>query len=158
MGNAKFSDNFKRDAEHQIAVWGYPVSEVSKRLGVSTHSLYVWVEKYSKSAEAAASDDHAAENRRWKRELAQVTEERDNLKKAQRTSPRMQNEAHFHPRASADIFYPHNVSMPTRSPQRIFRMAKEPVVPKSRIRQALRRSLRRRVERQWQSLRVAQTA
>ena len=158
MGNAKFSDNFKRDAEHQIAVWGYPVSEVSKRLGVSTHSLYLWVKKYSKSEEAASSDDHAAENRRWKRELARVTEEKDNLKKAQRTSPRMQNEAHFHPRASADIFYPHNVSMPTRSPQRIFRMAKEPVVPKSRRRQALRRSLRRRVERQWQSLRVAQTA
>ena len=39
MGKAKFSDDFKRDAVHQITVRGYPVAEVSKRLGVSTHSL-----------------------------------------------------------------------------------------------------------------------
>ena len=52
MGNAKFSDDFKRDAVHQIAVRGYPVSEVSQRLGVSTHSLYAWVKKYSKSEDA----------------------------------------------------------------------------------------------------------
>ena len=64
MGNAKFSDDFKQDAVHQITVRGYPVSEVSHRLGVSTHSLYAWVKKYSKAAEATASDDHAAENRR----------------------------------------------------------------------------------------------
>ena len=61
---------------------GYPVKEVSQRLGVSTHSLYSWVKKYSKPSEAADKDDHAAENRRLKRELARVTEERDILKKA----------------------------------------------------------------------------
>jgi len=82
MGNAKFSDDFKQDAVHQITVRGYPVSEVSQRLGVSTHSLYAWVKKYSKAADAGLSDDHAAENRRLKRELARVTEERDILKKA----------------------------------------------------------------------------
>jgi transposase len=82
MGNAKFSDDFKQDAVHQITVRGYPVSEVSQRLGVSTHSLYSWVKKYSKTEDATASDDHAAENRRLKRELARVTEERDILKKA----------------------------------------------------------------------------
>lgn len=82
MGNARFSDEFKRDAVHQITVRGYPVSEVSKRLGVSMHSLYAWVKKYSKAAETTVSDEHAAENRRLKRELARVTEERDILKKA----------------------------------------------------------------------------
>ncbi len=56
--------------------------EVSQRLGVSTHSLYSWVKKYSTSSEATANDDHAAENRRLKRELARVKEERDILKKA----------------------------------------------------------------------------
>jgi hypothetical protein len=45
-----------------------------------THSLYAWVKKYSKSKETTGSDDHAAENRRLKRELARVTEERDILK------------------------------------------------------------------------------
>ncbi|AXX97813.1 IS3 family transposase [Profundibacter amoris] len=84
MGNARFSEDFKRDAVHQITTRGYPVAEVSKRLGVSTHSLYSWVKKYSKSAEVNINDDHAAENRRLKRELARVTEERDILKKGHR--------------------------------------------------------------------------
>jgi len=34
MGNANFSDDFKRDAVRQIAEPGYPVREVSERLGV----------------------------------------------------------------------------------------------------------------------------
>lgn len=82
MGNARFSDDFKRDAVHQITVRGYPVKEVSQRLGVSTHSLYSWVKKYSDSSEAADKGEHSAEIRRLKRELARVTEERDILKKA----------------------------------------------------------------------------
>ena len=82
MGNARFSDDFKRDAVHQITVRGYPVKEVSQRLGVSTHSLYSWVKKYSDSSESADKDEHSAEIRRLKRELARVTEERDILKKA----------------------------------------------------------------------------
>ncbi len=82
MGNARFSDDFKRDAVHQITVRGYPVKEVSQRLGVSTHSLYSWIKKYSDSSEAADKDEHSAEIRRLKRELARVTEERDILKKA----------------------------------------------------------------------------
>jgi len=82
MGNAKFSEDFKRDAVHQVTVRGYPVAEVSKRLGVSTHSLYAWVKRYSKADEVGVNADHATENRRLKRELARVTEERDILKKA----------------------------------------------------------------------------
>ena len=38
MGKANFSDEFKRDAVRQITDRGYPVSEVSQRLGVSAHS------------------------------------------------------------------------------------------------------------------------
>jgi len=61
MGNARFSDDFKQDA-----VRGYPVKDVSQRLGVSTHSLYSWVKRYSKSSEAADKDDHSTESRRLK--------------------------------------------------------------------------------------------
>lgn len=82
MDNARFSDDFKRDAVHQITTRGYPVKEVSQRLGVSTHSLYLWVKRYSKPSEVVDKDDHAAENRRLKRELTRVTEERDILEKA----------------------------------------------------------------------------
>jgi len=81
MGNVKFSDDFKRDAVHQITDRGYPVMEVSQRLGVSQHSLYSWKKKFSKPPEGS-DDDQAAEIRRLKRELARVTEERDILKKA----------------------------------------------------------------------------
>jgi len=82
MGKPNFSEDFKRDAVHQITVRGYPVREVSERLGVSTHSLYKWMKTYAQAASQAASVDHEAENRRLKRELARMTEERDILKKA----------------------------------------------------------------------------
>ncbi|CTQ53697.1 Transposase [Roseibium album] len=81
MGNSSFSDDFKRDAVAQITERGYPVAEVSKRLGVSPHSLYAWKKKFSKSAGPGESDQ-TAEIRRLKQELARVTEERDILKKA----------------------------------------------------------------------------
>jgi transposase len=38
MGTSHYSDEFKRDAVHQVAVRGYPVREDSRRLGDSTHS------------------------------------------------------------------------------------------------------------------------
>ena len=79
MGTANFSDDFKRDAVAQITDRGYPVAEVSKRLGVSQHSLYAWKRKFSQPSSDADKD---AEIRQLKRELARVTEERDILKKA----------------------------------------------------------------------------
>jgi len=33
MGRPRFSDDFKRDAVHQVVDRGYPVAEVSQRLG-----------------------------------------------------------------------------------------------------------------------------
>lgn len=82
MGTSNYSDEFKRDAVHQITVRGYPVREVSRRLGVSTHSLYKWMKQFGEPALKSSCVDHEAENRRLKRELARVTEERDILKKA----------------------------------------------------------------------------
>ena len=79
MGKVNFSEDFKRDAVAQITERGYPVAEVSKRLGVSQHSLYAWKRKY---AQPPGGDGRDAEIRRLKGELARVTEERDILKKA----------------------------------------------------------------------------
>ena len=81
MSKVHFSDEFKQDAVRQITERGYPVSEVSKRLGVSTHSLYAWKKKFSRSS-GSGGEDQAAEIRRLKKELTRVTEERDILKKA----------------------------------------------------------------------------
>lgn len=79
-GNANFSDEFKRDAVAQIIERGYPVAEVSRRLGVSQHSLYAWKRQLAKVVSGDAGKD--AEIRQLKRELARVTEERDLLEKA----------------------------------------------------------------------------
>ena len=80
MGTGNFSDEFKRDAVAQITERGYPVAEVSQRLGVSQHSFYACKKKVSKPS--GSDGNQAAEIRRQEKDLARVTEERDILKKA----------------------------------------------------------------------------
>jgi transposase len=82
MGKGNFTEDFKLDAIKQIAERGHSVADVSKWLGVSTHSLYSWTKRYATSPSAAVHDDQTAEIRRLKQELSRVTEERDILKKA----------------------------------------------------------------------------
>ena len=45
----RYTDEFKQEAVNQVVVHGYPVSEVSERLGMSTKSLYVWIKRFSNS-------------------------------------------------------------------------------------------------------------
>lgn len=78
-----FTEEFKRDAVAQITWRAYPVAEMSKRPGVSQHSLYQWKKKFA-NVVGSAGDDREAEIRRLKRELIRVTEERDILKKSHR--------------------------------------------------------------------------
>jgi transposase len=80
MSKSNFSEEFKRDAVRQITERGYPVAEVSQRLGVSQHSLYEW--KKISSASGSQGNDLSEEIRQLKKELARVTEERDIFKKA----------------------------------------------------------------------------
>ena len=83
MSTKRFTDEFKVEAAKQVTERGYPVAEVSKRLGVSTHSLYQWIRQYSvPESERLAAKDQQAEIKRLKAELRRVTEERDILKKA----------------------------------------------------------------------------
>ncbi|MET4596233.1 transposase [Sphingomonas sp. PvP107] len=74
MGKPNFSDEFKRDAVVQITERGYPVAEVSQRLGVSPHSLYAWKKRFAKVASGDGNKD--AEIRQLKRELARVSQTR----------------------------------------------------------------------------------
>ncbi len=80
MGTSNYSDEFKRDAVHQVTVRGYQVREVSRRPGVSTHSLHNWIKRFGEPM-PKPDVDHEVENRHLKRELAWVAEERDILKK-----------------------------------------------------------------------------
>jgi len=47
MGTSNYGNDFKRYAVHQITVRGYSVREFSRRLGVSTHSLYNWMKLFA---------------------------------------------------------------------------------------------------------------
>ncbi|MBU1285786.1 IS3 family transposase [Pseudomonas sp. NPDC079086] len=85
MSNPRYPEEFKIEAVKQVTERGLPVAEVAARLGMSTHSLYAWVKRYSKPQEQRAQeDDQQAELRRLRAELKRVTEERDILKKGRR--------------------------------------------------------------------------
>ena len=71
MGIINFTDKFKREAAAQIVERGYSTSEVSPRLGVSTHSLYAWQKRFL-GLKGLAVDNRDAEIRHLKRELARV--------------------------------------------------------------------------------------
>ena len=79
----RYTDEFKHEAVNQVVVHGYPVYEVSQRLGISTKSLYVWIKKFSKPRQQRENEsDLQAENARLKRELKRAQQERDILKEA----------------------------------------------------------------------------
>ncbi len=119
MGTSNYSDEFKRDAVHQITVRGYPIREVSRRLGVSTHSLYKWLKLFAEPS-SKPGVDHEAENRRLKRELSRVTEERDILRRTSRASP---NEVRLHSGASRRVRHPGHVPSAAGPFLRLLRLA-----------------------------------
>lgn len=85
MTSKRFTDEFKAEAVKQVTERGYPVSEVAERLGMSSHSLYVWLREQGVSRQARGAqktEDLAQENARLRAELRRVEEERDILKKA----------------------------------------------------------------------------
>lgn len=83
MSNQRFPEEFKIEAVRQVTERGLPVADVAARLGMSAHSLYAWIKRYSKpEAQRKQEDDQQAELRRLRAELKRVTEERDILKKA----------------------------------------------------------------------------
>ncbi|WP_426128958.1 IS3 family transposase [Pseudomonas sp. DWP1b1] len=85
MSNPRYPEELKIQAVNQVTEKKLPVADVAARLGVSTHSLYAWIKRYSKpQEERQQDDDQHAELRRLRAELKRVTEERDILKKGRR--------------------------------------------------------------------------
>ena len=83
MSAKRYTEEFKIEAVKQVSERGHPVAEVAARLGVTSHSLYQWIKRYSlPQVEREASKDQQTEIRRLKAEIKRVTEERDILKKA----------------------------------------------------------------------------
>ena len=82
-GRIRYTEEFKQDAVYQVTDRGHTVGDVSRRLGVSTKSMYDWIKIYSQpDKQRQEAVDQSAEIRRLKAELLRVTEERDILKKA----------------------------------------------------------------------------
>lgn len=82
MSGKRYPEEFKIETVKQVAKRGHPVVEAAGRLGVSQHSLYEWVKRYSlPENERREVEGQTAEIRRLKTELKRVPEERDILKK-----------------------------------------------------------------------------
>ena len=80
--NYHYTEEFKEEAVRLIREKDYSVSAVSKRLGVTPHSLYKWLGGKRAINQEKSNDDLKAENQRLKAELKRAEEERDILKKA----------------------------------------------------------------------------
>ena len=83
MSNQRYPEEFKIQAVNQVTEKQLPVSEVAARLGVSVHSLYAWIKRYTKPQEQRVQeDDQSAELRRLRAELKGGESGARHLKKA----------------------------------------------------------------------------
>src|SRR5512138_1760804 len=82
MSSKRYSEEFRQEAIRQVVERGYPVKEVAARLGVTEHTLYLWIRKSGLRRPTAADESLRAEVARLKSELKRTQEERDILKKA----------------------------------------------------------------------------
>jgi len=80
----RYTQEFKIEAVKQITERGYPVAEVSERLGICTKTLYHWRSQLSDEPKRVKSSDDQLKLAKLEAELKRVTEERDILKKAAR--------------------------------------------------------------------------
>ena len=87
MSSQRFPPEFKDEAVRQIVERGYKVTDVAKRLGVSTNSLYKWVKAIKpdkKEQNTAELVEAKSEVLKLRAQLRRTEEERDILKKAAR--------------------------------------------------------------------------
>ncbi len=87
MSTQRFTPEFKEEAVKQVVERGYPVPDVTARLGVSAHSLYKWVEAVSPNRTEQQSKgllEAKSEILRLRAQMRRVEEKRDLLKKAAR--------------------------------------------------------------------------
>jgi transposase len=83
----KYPREFKLEAVKQLQSGQYSIAELARRLGVQEHDLRDWREQVEVKKDeafpgAGRRGTEAAEIAKLKRELEQVKEERDILKKA----------------------------------------------------------------------------
>ncbi len=57
LSRKRYPEEFKIEAVKQVIDKGKPVAEVAQRSGMSVHSLYAWIQVYSKPQEKRQQDD-----------------------------------------------------------------------------------------------------
>lgn len=84
-----YTEEFKRDAVRLVETSGKPKTQVARELGISDRALYRWLKEYGQAPEPRANgqgspslNDLEAENKRLRREVEVLRQERDILKKA----------------------------------------------------------------------------
>lgn len=79
-----YTSEFKESAVKLAIESDQTIAQTARDLGVNPNTLHTWISKYSKPKTAVErTDEHIYdENKRLKKELAKVTQERDLLKKA----------------------------------------------------------------------------
>lgn len=83
MSGKRYPEEFRIEAVKQVTECGYSVTEVAKRLGVTTKTLYEWKDKYGGDPEQRKKEESLSDEvRRLQKELKRVTQERDILKEA----------------------------------------------------------------------------
>jgi transposase len=76
MSGKRYSEEFKIEAVKQITERNYPIGQVSKRLGVTTKSLYTWIKRYSDGpSQHSQITDQQREIRDLKVQLKRTKEE-----------------------------------------------------------------------------------
>ncbi|MGQ0689903.1 MAG: IS3 family transposase [Limnobacter sp.] len=85
MSGQRYTPEFKDEAVKQVIDRGYTIAEVSERLGVSSHSLYKWVNAVKPSETEQQRNElleAKSEILKLRSQLRRTEEERDILKKA----------------------------------------------------------------------------
>jgi transposase len=85
MKGIRYTVEFKAEAIKQITERGHSAADVAQRLGISTKSLYKWMQEADLAKQPVVSRDVFAlkqEVARLNTALKRATEERDILKKA----------------------------------------------------------------------------
>ena len=79
-----YSSEFRESSVKLALESDQPIAQTARDLGVNPNTIHTWINKYSKPKTAVArTDEHIYdENKRLKKELARITQERDLLKKA----------------------------------------------------------------------------
>ena len=88
----RYTAEFKAEAVRLVATSGRPVAQIARELGINEQTLHKWKRQVRRTPDSfgatgsnGVEPGHFAqqeENRRLRRELLRVTEERDILKKA----------------------------------------------------------------------------